>query len=324
MKATDWEGNEAHEPTHAMRARLMSTRRRILRVALPLLAAILVGCGSPNPQPAGLTPVPSLPPSGSVTLVPALQGAQGGSVLRAAPTAEDAGAVGAAIYLRNCSPCHGTQGEGVDAPALRNSQFVETVAADELFTTIAAGRSDTEMPAWLNSNGGPLSQGEIAQVIAYLKALQGHSSIEPAPSPTPEPTEAAPSGGPTEEPAKPSGSGGPGPGVGMAGEVDRGKVDFGLYCAACHGPEGVQGIPNPGSDDGSVPPLNPIDSTLISSDYATFATNVDLFIEHGSVPEGEAPQIMMPSFGDWNLLGDSQIADLLAYVLDLNGVDKAP
>ena len=110
----------------------------------------------------------------------------------------------------------------------------------------------------------------------------------------------------------------------MAGDVDRGKVDFGLYCAACHGPEGAQGIPNPGSDDGSVPLLNPIDSTLVNSDYATFATNVDLFIEHGSVPEGEGPQIMMPSFGDWSLLSDSQIADLIAYVLDLNGVNKAP
>ncbi len=299
-------------------------RRQNLWMTLPVAAFILVACASPNPQPAGLTPVPSLVPGGAVTLAPALQGAQGGSVIRAEPVSADAAAVGASIYMRNCSPCHGTEGEGVVGPALRNSQYVETSAADALYSTIADGRPDTEMPAWLDTNGGPLTQGQITQVIAYLKALQGHSPIPPAPTEIPEPTEAVPVGGPTPEPAQPSLPGKAGPAAGMVGDVERGRMDFGLYCAACHGPEGVQGIPNPGSDDGSVPPLNPIDSTLVNSSYATFATDIDLFIEHGSVPEGEGPQIMMPSFGDWGMLSDAQIADLIAYVLHLNGVDKAP
>jgi mono/diheme cytochrome c family protein len=294
-------------------------------MALAVAALILVACASPNPQPPGLTPIPTIPPAGQATLSPALSSVQGGSVIQAAPLPADAAAVGAPIFLKNCSPCHGTQGEGAVGPPLRDSQYVETSAEAVLFATISGGRPGTEMPAWLNTNGGPLTQSQIDQVIAYLRALQGHSPIPPVPTEMPEPTEAPPApGAPTPEPARPSESGAAGPAAGMQGSVEQGKVDFGLYCAACHGPEGVQGVPNPGSDDGSVPPLNPIDETMINSDYATFATNVDLFIEHGSVPEGKGPQIMMPSFGDWGMLSDSQIADLIAYVLDLNGVDKAP
>ena len=93
---------------------------------------------------------------------------------------------------------------------------------------------------------------------------------------------------------------------------------FGVYCSTCHGPEGVLGIPNPGSDDGSVPTLKPIDPTLINSDLKVFAENLDLFIEHGSVPEGPDPLIMMPPFGDSKMLTPQQIADLIAYVIELN------
>ena len=82
------------------------------------------------------------------------------------------------------------------------------------------------------------------------------------------------------------------------------------------------GIPNPGSDDGSVPALNPIDPTIASSDPGVFAVNVDLFIEHGSIPEGPNPLIMMPSFGDDGMLTDQQIADLIAYVMYINGVEE--
>lgn len=295
-----------------------------LWMTLPVAALILVACASPNPQPAGLTPVPSLVPGGEATLVPALQGGAMEAVIGAEPSPADSSAVGAAIFLRNCSPCHGAQGEGVDAPPLRNSQFVETSSDETLFATIGNGLANGKMPAWLNTNGGPLTQSQITQVIAYLKVLQGHSPVPPSPTETAEPTEEVPVGEPTPEPAQPSLPGKPGPAAGMIGDIDRGRVDFGLYCAACHGPEGVQGIPNPGSDDGSVPPLNPIDPTLVNSDYGTFAANVDLFIEHGSVPEGQGPQIMMPSFGDWGMLSDPQIADVIAYVLHLNGVDTTP
>ena len=79
---------------------------------------------------------------------------------------------------------------------------------------------------------------------------------------------------------------------------------------------------SPGSADGTVPPLNPIDSTLIDPDLKTYATNIDLFIEHGSVPEsataGAIPDRFMPPWGDRGALTPQEIADVIAYIVSLN------
>jgi mono/diheme cytochrome c family protein len=234
---------------------------------------------------------------------------------------EEKPALGAPIYLESCTPCHGIQGQGVDAPPLRNSTYIQTTGDQAIYDTIANGRPHTEMPAWLQDQGGPLTKSEIVNVIGYLETLQHVPSLPAATPQPPEPTEAPPApGAPTPEPARPSFPGGPGVAATMTGNIDQGRAQFGLYCAACHGPEGVQGIPNPGSDDGSVPPLNPIDPTLINPDSKIFAANVDLFIEHGSIPEGSSPLILMPAFGDRNMLTQQQIANLIAYVMSLNGV----
>jgi mono/diheme cytochrome c family protein len=298
----------------------MSTRTQILAAAL-LMMFMLNACNTPNPQPAGLTPIPTLAPPEHVTLVPAIQEVAATANLPMFVGAE--AAVGAPIYLENCSPCHGAQGQGVDAPPLRDSQYIQTAGDQVIFATVAEGRSGTEMPAWLKAYGGPLVDEEISSVVDYLHELQG---LPPLPTSTPmpeEPTETPlPPGAPTPEPARPSEPGGPGPAASMIGDIARGRSGFGTYCAACHGPEGVQGVPNPGSDDGSVPTLNPIDPTIANRDPRIFAVNVDLFIEHGSLPEGPGPMIIMPFFGDGKMLTAQQIADLIAYVMDLNGVEQ--
>lgn len=300
----------------------MSTRNWIIIVTALSLGLWVSACGSPNPQPAGLTPIPTLAPAETPTLAPALQGPAGvsGTPVSGVPGQGDA-ALGAPIYLERCSPCHGVEGQGVDAPRLRNSAYVQTAGDQAVFRTIAGGRPDTEMPAWLQGNGGPLTNVQIDDVVAYLHTLQG---VSPLPTSTPMPEEPTatplPPGAPTPEPARPSEPGGLGSAATMTGNAAQGRSDFGLYCAPCHGPAGVQGIPNPGSDDGSVPGLNPIDPTIASRDPKTVAANVDLFIEHGSVPEGPSPLLMMPSFGDSKMLSPQQIADLIAYVMSLNSV----
>jgi mono/diheme cytochrome c family protein len=120
--------------------------------------------------------------------------------------------------------------------------------------------------------------------------------------------------------ARPSNPGGPGPAVDLTGNADNGKQIFADNCQICHGAEGVGGYPNPGSADGTVPPLNPIDSTLIDSNPKTYATNIDLFIEHGSVPEAEggAPVRSMPAWGDRGALSPQDIADVISYIISLN------
>jgi mono/diheme cytochrome c family protein len=296
----------------------------VLVVAILFAAAILsITACTPNPGPEGLTPLPTLAPAETATLVPAIQVAA--EAEEQPPVETASAALGAPLYLLHCTRCHGVQGEGVDAPPVRNSQFIQAGDDQNVFDTIANGRPGTEMPGWLRINGGPLTDAQIGDVVGYLHTLQEVAALPPATPIPPEPTPAPPpANAPTPEPARPSLPGDPGPAVSLSGDVAKGEGGFGDFCALCHGPEGREGVglPNPGSDDGIVPELDPIDPTIANPDPKVFATNLDLFLEHGSVPEGPAPWLMMPSFGDSQMLTEQEIADLIAYVMNLNGVEE--
>jgi mono/diheme cytochrome c family protein len=144
--------------------------------------------------------------------------------------------------------------------------------------------------------------------LALLGVLSGCAAPKSAPVPP-----AA-----TVEVARPSNPGGPGPAATLVGDAQNGAQIFATNCVACHGAEGKGGINNPGSKDGTVPPLNPIDDTLKSADSKVFAYNIDLFIEHGSTPEGSNPTLKMLAWGDQKTLTPQQIADVIAYVISLN------
>ncbi|HOG48622.1 MAG TPA: cytochrome c, partial [Anaerolineae bacterium] len=331
----------------------MAHRLRALVVFIPL-AALLASAGCyPNPQPPGLSPVPTLPagqtpapliqtplaqtptlfiPLGmgeQVPFAPELQTAvvppapatvQAQGTAAAVPLAVGAGevssAAGATLYIEGCL-CHGSQGQGVSAPPLRNSQFVRTAGDQAVYTVVAYGRNNTRMPAWLLGQGGPMTEAQIMSVVAYLHALQGVPALPTATLGPPPATTAPPE---TAELARPATLASPGQAVSLTGDVARGREAFGPSCAGCHGPVGLQGIGNPGSSEGRVPLLNPIDSDIASSDTGVFATNLDLRIQYGRVPVGPSPDIVMPAFGQANLLTQQQIADLIAYLIHVNTV----
>ena len=121
----------------------------------------------------------------------------------------------------------------------------------------------------------------------------------------------------TEE-VKPSNPGGTGEAVNLTGDATAGEQIFSQQCVPCHGEQGKGGVANAGSTDTTVPPLNPIDPGLYNSDPKVFASNIDLFLEHGSTPEGTSPEKTMPAFGDQKILSSQQIADVIAYVISLN------
>ncbi len=118
--------------------------------------------------------------------------------------------------------------------------------------------------------------------------------------------------------ARPSNPGGPGEAVNLTGNPVAGAKVFATYCQSCHGAMGKRGIANPGSTDGRVPALNPIDATLRSRDPKTFALNLDLFIENGSMPDGSKPQLIMAAWGKDKEISQQQIADVIAYIFKLN------
>jgi len=107
------------------------------------------------------------------------------------------------------------------------------------------------------------------------------------------------------------------------GNSERGAVLFKNYCSSCHGPKGTLGMPNPGSDEGNVPRLNPVSRALYSREPKIFAADIDRFIQHGSVPPGKRPSLGMLAFGDTNTLTQQEIANVEAYVMSINGVDRA-
>jgi len=118
--------------------------------------------------------------------------------------------------------------------------------------------------------------------------------------------------------ARPNASGGPGDAINLTGDPQAGEQIFITNCQKCHGTEGKGGVLNPGSDDGTVPALYPIDSTLVSSEYKTFSYNLDLFLQNGSIPAGESAVDMMPAWGAQKVLTQQQIADVIAYIISLN------
>ena len=116
--------------------------------------------------------------------------------------------------------------------------------------------------------------------------------------------------------AKPSNPGGVGKAVSLTGDAANGASIYSDNCAQCHGDLGKGGVTNPGAEE-DVPSLNPIDSTLVNDNLKVFAMNLDLFIEHGSVPEGTPTRIMLP-FGDSKVLQPQEIADVISYIVRLN------
>jgi mono/diheme cytochrome c family protein len=88
-------------------------------------------------------------------------------------------AAGAALYARSCAACHGLDGSGSDAlkavnvrpRSFASERVMRRVSDDDLLAAIsgggpAVGRSPL-MPAW----GRVLSDGEMRDVVAYLRTL---------------------------------------------------------------------------------------------------------------------------------------------------------
>jgi mono/diheme cytochrome c family protein len=79
---------------------------------------------------------------------------------------------GQQLFGLNCASCHGTNGQGVDAPALNSQQFLTSVSDEQMHGIVAGGVPGTEMPAWWDEYGGPLTDQQIAAVVAYVRSWQ--------------------------------------------------------------------------------------------------------------------------------------------------------
>jgi hypothetical protein len=189
--------------------------------------------------------------------------------------------------------------------------------ASDTPASVAASASTPLPPA---PTPGPGTPGPVKTEERETPA-PGEEAAEGAPQPNPLAT-VGPGGNPLFAPVPGADITKNGAAVTVKGSAPAGQIVYTQYCLACHGPDGKGGVPNPGSDDGTVPPLNPIDpgfKAAAKGDYAELAGGLDLFIQHGSRPAGKNPTFSMIPWGDANKLTQQQIADVEAYVIQLNG-----
>ncbi|MGD9317128.1 MAG: c-type cytochrome, partial [Anaerolineae bacterium] len=102
----------------------MPPRNRTLTSLILLTVLILTVSCNPNPQPEALTPIPTLAPAATLTLIPSLEGpaAPGGEVEASPAPGGEAEATplpaggdpanGAMVFAQNCAACHGENAEG--------------------------------------------------------------------------------------------------------------------------------------------------------------------------------------------------------------------
>lgn len=160
--------------------------------------------------------------------------------------------------------------------------------------------------------------------LALVVALVAMWQIALAAAPTPNPLKPIEKGGnPIFAPVDGVDITQNGDAVNIHGDPYKGRLLFALNCTTCHGDRGTDGIVNPGSGDGSVPLLNPIDPGFFEDaqgDPQAYAKLIDVFVQHGSRPAGDDPQVSMIGWGDHKLMNQQQIADVEAYVMQLNGM----
>lgn len=119
-----------------------------------------------------LTPTPTFTPRPPITPVPGVEGDPNR---------------GAILYAQNCIVCHGPNGEGrVGAPL---AKYWPSIRPDlRVKETISNGVPGSPMPAWSQEKGGPLSEQDIDDIVAFVMtwapgAAPEEATATPAPSP---------------------------------------------------------------------------------------------------------------------------------------------
>jgi mono/diheme cytochrome c family protein len=123
----------------------------------------------------------------------------------------------ATLYGENCAGCHGAQGRGGAAIALSDPVYLALIDQNTLRKVIASGVHGTSMPAFAQSAGGMLTDKQIDAIANGILSSWARKGVLDGSNP---PSYVATG----------------------TGNVAKGEVVYGTYCAQCHGASG-QGTP---------------------------------------------------------------------------------
>jgi mono/diheme cytochrome c family protein len=81
--------------------------------------------------------------------------------------------VGRELFVKNCSSCHGEDGQRIATVRLLSPDWSGGMSAKSLNSRISNGAAGAGMPAWSKMRGGALSVSQIAAIVAYIKDTVG-------------------------------------------------------------------------------------------------------------------------------------------------------
>jgi mono/diheme cytochrome c family protein len=128
------------------------------------------------------------------------------------------------LYAQNCSGCHGNDGRLGAARPLNDPLYLALVNDETLQKVIAQGVPKTAMPAFVQQQGGNLTDDQIKVLVQGIRSRWARSEQFQRPIL------------PAYETGKDFES----------GDVPRGLIVYQTYCAQCHEPDG-RGHPKGGS-----------------------------------------------------------------------------
>jgi len=130
------------------------------------------------------------------------------------------------LYARNCSGCHGPNGNGGAAIGLGDPVYL-AIADDATIRRVSAdGVAGTSMPAFAQRSGGMLTDGQIDVIVRGIRTRWARpNALRGADAP-------------------PYAAQGP-------GDPKRGADVYGTYCSSCHGADGHGGSRASSIVDGS-------------------------------------------------------------------------
>jgi mono/diheme cytochrome c family protein len=86
---------------------------------------------------------------------------------------------GESTWSFNCASCHGLNGEGGIGPALNSSQFLESATNLQMEQLVAVGVPGSQMGAYSQDFGGPLTTEQIKAVVTYIRTWEPNAPDNP-------------------------------------------------------------------------------------------------------------------------------------------------
>jgi mono/diheme cytochrome c family protein len=87
---------------------------------------------------------------------------------------------GAQMFATNCAKCHGKDAAGGEtAPTLHSKQFLGAITDAQISLLVSGGVTGSSMPAWSVDFGGPFTDQQIQELVAYLRSLEPNAPSIP-------------------------------------------------------------------------------------------------------------------------------------------------